>query len=118
MDGPKIVIGMTVRGKDADRFWFSLFHEMGHIILGHLSNSNEDERDIEKEADLFARTTLIPDDAFNAFVSTGKPCKEDIVAFANKVGIDAGIVVGRLQSQHVIDFSDFNSLKTQYELSA
>ncbi len=24
----KIVIGLTVRGKDADKFWFSLFHEI------------------------------------------------------------------------------------------
>ena len=26
-DGNKIVVGLTVRGKDADKFWFSLFHE-------------------------------------------------------------------------------------------
>ena len=118
MDGTKIVIGMTVRGKDADRFWFSLFHEIGHVILGHLGKPNENERDIEKEADVFARTTLIPDDAFNAFISAGKPFREDIIEFANKVGIDVGIVVGRLQNQRVIDFSDYNDLKTQYELSA
>ena len=118
MDETKIVIGMTVRGKDADRFWFSLFHEIGHIILGHFGKTNEEELDIEKEADSFARTTLIPDDEFNTFISAGKPCKEDVIAFANEVGIDVGIVVGRLQNQHVIGFSDYNSLKTQYELTA
>ena len=33
-DGKKIVMGLTVRGKDADKFWFSLFHEIAHIIHG------------------------------------------------------------------------------------
>lgn len=36
-DEKKIVIGLTVRGKDADKFWFSLFHEIGHIFLGHIN---------------------------------------------------------------------------------
>ena len=36
-DGNKIVIGLTVRGKDADKFWFSLFHEIGHILKGHIN---------------------------------------------------------------------------------
>ena len=39
-DKDKIVLGLTVRGKDADKFWFSLFHELGHILLGHLENKN------------------------------------------------------------------------------
>ena len=28
MDGKKIVIGITTRGRDANKFWFSLFHEI------------------------------------------------------------------------------------------
>lgn len=32
IDGKKVVLGMTVRGRDADKFWFSLFHELGHIL--------------------------------------------------------------------------------------
>ena len=31
-DGNKIVLGLTARGKDADRFWFSLFH--GKLLPG------------------------------------------------------------------------------------
>lgn len=30
-------MGLTVRGRDAGKFWFSLFHELGHIILGHIA---------------------------------------------------------------------------------
>ena len=36
-DGNKIVIGLTVRSNYADKFWFSLFHEIGHILNGHFN---------------------------------------------------------------------------------
>lgn len=60
IDGKKIVIGLTVRGKDADKFWFSLFHELGHIILGHVNNIDGTTEDDEKAADQFAQEILIP----------------------------------------------------------
>ena len=40
MDGNKIVVGLTARDKDADKFWFSLFHELAHIALGHVGQPN------------------------------------------------------------------------------
>ena len=53
LDGNKIVVGLTARGKDADKFWFSLFHELAHIILGHVGQvngtSDEDEKAQRKE---------------------------------------------------------------------
>ena len=60
---------MTVRGKDADRFWFSLFHEIGHIVLGHINQSEGTTEQDEKAADVFARNILIPDEQFEAFTS-------------------------------------------------
>nr|WP_283102184.1 ImmA/IrrE family metallo-endopeptidase [Olsenella intestinalis] len=55
---------MTVRGKDADRFWFSLFHELGHIVCGHLSTSQGTTDEQQREADEFARGWLMsPDDS-------------------------------------------------------
>lgn len=43
IDGNKIVVGLTARGKEADKFWFSLFHEFGHIILGHVGKMVEQQ---------------------------------------------------------------------------
>lgn len=51
IDGDKIVIGMTTRGKDADRFWFSLFHEIGHIVLGNDGQVNGTNSQDERNAD-------------------------------------------------------------------
>lgn len=88
---------MTVRGKDADRFWFSLFHEIGHIILGHINQANGISEEGENAADDLAENILIPTDQFAAFTSKGSFDKISVQSFARRVGIDVGIVVGRLQ---------------------
>ena len=70
-DGKKIVVGLTVRGKYADKFWFSLFHEIAHIIYGHIGQTNGTSDDDEKKADLFARETLVPSKSLKSFVQIG-----------------------------------------------
>lgn len=114
-DGNKIVMGLTVRGKDADKFWFSFFHELGHIILGHIDC--EYSKQMELEADDFARDNLIPLEEFNKFVLTSNYTENEIVRFANKIDIDCGIVVGRLQKEGYIPYTQFNDLKTKYDIS-
>ncbi len=54
---------LTIRGAFADIFWFSLFHELGHIVNGDIGKSIkfiDDGSDVDKEtaADLFARDRL------------------------------------------------------------
>lgn len=117
-DMNKIVIGLTVRGKDADKFWFSLFHEIGHILLGHLNLEDGTTEEDETAADLFAKNTLIDSDVFESFTRHRTFTKETIIAFASAVGVDPGIVVGRLQKEGYIDFSWYNDLKTKYQLTA
>lgn len=117
-DKNKIVIGLTIRGKDADKFWFSLFHEIGHILLGHLNQEMGTSREDEKAADQFAKDTLIPLEEFTSFVNRGVFTKESITVFATNIEIDRGIVVGRLQKEGYIDFSWHNDLKTKYILTA
>lgn len=115
-DGNKIVIGLTLRGKDADKFWFSLFHEIGHVLLGHLNKKDGTDAEDEDNADRFARDTLIPKEEFDAFVDSRDFSRESIIDFAQKIGIDPGIVVGRLQKESYIEFSWYHDLKKQYEL--
>lgn len=116
MDGNKIVIGLTVRGKDADRFWFSLFHELGHILLGHINNIDGTTEENENAADQFAQEILIPVAVFDEFVSQNVFSRSAICKFAKKENIQSGIVVGRLQKEHYIKFNQFNNLKTKYEM--
>lgn len=117
-DNSKIVMGLTVRGKDADKFWFSLFHEIGHILLGHLNRRSEIDDAAEREADFFARDILIPQDKFNSFVAQHNFSQDAIVSFANAVGIAPGIVVERLQKEGYLNFGWCNNLKEKYEITA
>ena len=67
MDGNKIVVGLTARGKDADKFWFSLFHELAHIALGHVRQPNGTSEEAENAADKWSGNILIPSEDFEVF---------------------------------------------------
>ena len=117
MDGNKIVVGLTARGKDADKFWFSLFHELAHIILGHVNQLNGTTEDDEKKADSFASDTLIPETEFEIFKKEGDYSEGSVLSFSKKQKIAPGIVVGRMQKEGVIGYNRFNKLKEKYDIA-
>ena len=116
LDRNKIVIALTLRGKMADIFWFSLFHELGHVILGHIYEPHGLDESEEKEAGKYARDILIPEKYYKAFIDKRDFTKNSIISFSESISIDPGIVVGRLQKENYIKFSQFNDLKKKYEL--
>lgn len=113
-DGSKVVVGMTARGKNADVFWFSLFHELAHILLGHIGQSGGTSEEDERAADLFARNQLIPPEEYAAFVEAGNYSAAHIVGFASLINIDPGIVLGRLQKDNYVSYSSHTQLKKHY----
>jgi HTH-type transcriptional regulator/antitoxin HigA len=117
VDGKRIVIGLTVRGKYADKFWFSLFHELCHVIEGHIF---DDENRAEQEgiADTFAQDVLIPEKDYREFISRNDLRKTAIVSFARAIGIAPGIVLGRLQKDNFVRYSAYTELKGKYEIAA
>ena len=117
MDGNKIVLGLTARGSDADRFWFSLFHEFGHIILGHIGNIDGTTDQDENAADEWSKDKLIPAVAFNKFKENQVFSLDNVSAFAKSVGIAPGIVVGRLQNEKKIQYNMLNELKEHYAIT-
>lgn len=117
-DGKKLVIGMSVRGKDADKFWFSLFHELGHIVKGHVGKAGGTDEEDELEADVFARDMLIPAQDYEVLISQRNFNEASVCRFADNIGIDAGIVVGRLQKDGYISYNYLNNLKGKYDFPA
>lgn len=117
-DGNKIVVGMTTRGSDADKFWFSLFHELAHIILGHLNREDGTTDDDEKSADEFSRDTLINQEDFQKLKALSVYTKNNVCDFAKSIGIAPGIVVGRLQKEELIQHNMLNDLKEHYAIVA
>ena len=72
----------------ADIFWFSLFHEIAHIIYGHIGQANGTSDNDEKEADSFARETLIPSDELKFFVENSALNIDTLNKFAERIGVE------------------------------
>lgn len=117
-DGNKIVVGMTTRGRYVDRFWFSLFHELAHIILGHIDQRDGTSAEDEHSADAWAADQLIPPQDLSRFLSNGDYSETSIRMFAERINIAPGIVVGRLQSSGQLGHNQLNGLKEQYVIEA
>lgn len=117
MDGNKIVVGLTARGKDADKFWFSVFHELAHIVLGHVGQPNGTSDEDEKAADKWSGDTLITSDEFENFRRKKDYSEGSVLRFAREQGIAPGIVVGRMQLEGMIKYSMLNNLKEKYEIA-
>lgn len=117
----KALIQLSLRYKRDDHLWFSLFHEAGHVLLHgkrdiFLERESLTDGDQEDEANKFARDQLIPPAHWRHFISSGQyQTREDIVAFADEIGIAPGIVVGRLQHDQLISFSQFNDLRRRVD---
>jgi len=95
----KAMILLCLRGKGEDKFWFSFFHEAGHVLHDSrkdlLINDGTINDPREKRADQFASEFLIPskynDDVRNI------NSHDEIVTLARKLKIAPGIVAGRYQ---------------------
>jgi addiction module HigA family antidote len=116
----KALLQLSLRYKTNDHFWFSFFHEAGHILKhGKKEKFVEDGADDgakEDEANRFAEDCLIPRD--RAAELPQLKTREQIVAFAESVGIAPGIVLGRLQKMGVIDHAcRHNDLKERFQWS-
>lgn len=116
MDGNKAIVGLTTREYDVDQFWFSLFHELAHIILGHLHQPEGTSESDERKADQWAENALISEVDFEKFLDREDYSQKSILNFAHQLDIAPGIVVGRLQREGLLKDYQLNTLKEKYEL--
>lgn len=120
LDEKHALIGLTIRYRTDDQFWFTFFHEVAHILLHRglqtfvIDNAAKEMGDgvvdphmakYEEEADRFSADTLIPPAALAEFLRLhGETLtSEDIYDFAMAVGVGPGVVVGRLQHDKVLE---------------
>jgi addiction module HigA family antidote len=117
----KAVLALSNLRKSDDQFWFSFFHEAGHLVLHgkdetYIEGYGDMKKDKEAEADEYARETLIPARYWEPFLTSGQFWKPDILRFAESVGVAPGIVVGFLQHVGLIKESWYNDLKRKIEI--
>ena len=119
------LIQLSLFGKTNDRFWFTFFHEAAHILL-HASDkksvwlddpiSKPSANRAEEEANAWAADCLIPPRYSSELADLHS--KASVKAFARKVKVHPGIVVGRLQHDRSISFRQMNDLKVSFRFTA
>ncbi|WP_439498472.1 ImmA/IrrE family metallo-endopeptidase [Bosea sp. (in: a-proteobacteria)] len=114
----KAVVQLSFRYRSDDHFWFTLFHEIGHLILhgeSHLflEGASQIASHDEAEANEFAANTLVPPDARNEFIHIRQKFSL-VMRFAKRVGVSPGIVVGQMQKAGILRHDQMNFLKIRY----
>lgn len=112
-----VLLLITDRNKNADIFWFSLVHELGHIYNDDFYSNYEDKEQYtlkEKTADKFALDFYIPQNDYDDFVVNDNFSKESIEDFSQSLGILPCILVGRLQKDRIIPYNKMNVLRKKY----
>ena len=113
---------LTDRRKSADIIWFSLFHELGHIVNGDLKKNEsfldsdkQSDSNMEKKADSFASSALLEPDSFRKFLEKGDYSIDSIGKYAEQQNVPSFIVIGRLQKEGILKWEYFHEYKPKYE---
>ena len=115
-DGP--VIGMTLRRDRLDNFWFTLLHEIAHVVLHYrtgLSAGFFDDDvtakgvdELEEEANDFAGNLLLPDEVWTRSPARIARTAEPVEKLARRLSIHPAIVFGRIRLERD-DYSLFSN---------
>ncbi|MCB9247021.1 MAG: HigA family addiction module antidote protein [Flavobacteriales bacterium] len=103
------LIQLTGRYKRNDIFWFTFFHEAGHILLHgkkdvFLEAIDYSDKDLQKEdeADAFATKWTLSEKEEDEIVSNYHLTSEMVVKYAKKFKTHPAIIIGRLQHRKLI----------------
>ncbi len=106
------VIQMTARYRQNDRFWFTFFHEVGHILLHgkkyiSLEGIDFSESDPlkEQEAHAFAEEVTFSQKAEKEMLSNKHIDENLILEYAQRYNTHPALIIGRLQHKRLIPYS-------------
>ncbi|MEM6735726.1 MAG: ImmA/IrrE family metallo-endopeptidase [Bacteroidota bacterium] len=113
----KAMILLSFRYLTDDQFWFTFFHELGHLVMHpevalFLEANSEVQNDFELEANLFAGELLVPSEFYPVLKKTRG--KKSILKLAQELGISPGILVGQMQFAGITKPSYYNHYKRRY----
>lgn len=110
--GDTPLIQLTGRYKRNDSFWFTFFHEAGHILLHgkkdiFLEDIDYSEKDKQKEneADSFAVKWTLSKEEEDEVLKRFNASENEIIKLAAKFNTHPAIIVGRLQHKGLLPYS-------------
>lgn len=109
------VIALTLRHDRLDNFWFTLFHELMHVVY-HLASNSGDENgrhgpflddldvttaisEVEEEADSRAREALVPQRLWDSSAARFVVAPLTVAELARDAGVSEAIVAGRVRHE-------------------
>ncbi|MEH2462060.1 HigA family addiction module antitoxin [Nostoc sp.] len=111
------VVALTLRYDRIDSFWFTLMHELAHIVLGHqgayLDNLDAlEENDEETEANQKAANWLIHPQTLKEFIIMSKKVfsRQAVEEFAVDQERHPGIIIGRLHYDKLVPHKNLRTL--------
>lgn len=118
----RALLQLSQRYGTDDQFWFTFFHELGHLLLHAHTRMfiDEPERGTsqeEREANEFASDVLLPR-PLREKLSLLPARYRDLLRFAKTAGVSPGIVVGQMQYLKLIDFNRLNRAKRKLDWSS
>lgn len=120
--GNNPLIQMNSRGAYKDIFWFTLFHEIGHILLHgkkdkfvEIENVHETEK--EKQADAFASEQLIPYSSYKKILEKKSITLQEAETFAQSVGVDLSVLIGRFAHDNLLSWKQASRFREKITFS-
>jgi len=114
----KALLMLSFRYLSDDHFWFSFFHEVGHLLLHSKKSlfleSGKALGTEEEEANEFAGLALIPSE-YQQRLKNLPIDRHAIRDFAKTVGVSPGIVLGQLQNLEKARRNQLNMLKARFQ---
>lgn len=115
-----VLLLVTDKNKRADIFWFSLMHELGHIINKDFYTDLYDIETYEKKekiADKFSEEIFLSESEYEEFKVAGDFSYRSLVEFAKRKSIMPSILIGRLKNDKLIEQNKLNDLNKYYKFS-
>jgi Zn-dependent peptidase ImmA (M78 family)/plasmid maintenance system antidote protein VapI len=115
----KAIIQLSFRYRSDDHFWFTMFHEIAHLVLHQgmplfVEGREYEITEEETEANVYAARVLIPE-IFEPNLGSVARDFRAVMRLARRIGVSSGIVVGQMQKRGLLRHDQFNFLKTRYD---
>lgn len=107
-------IVMSDMGGDAIEFWYTLYHELGHIYHGELNRRNR-HIDAEGHAKSFADFMLVDPETYVDFTMEEDFSIKAIKRLANFLKVPPFIIIGLMTEEGLISEDKYKNLRVKYD---
>jgi len=124
------LIQVTDRGKDANKFWFTFYHELGHIILHgkkdifiegeastldklYIDEQKENEANRYAEKSMFSESQLITLEN----IIKGSVTKDLVQHHSQTMKVNQNFIIAKLRRMGTMEYNELSSMRVKVDFS-